>query len=185
MIDDDLILSAALPLCCCSPTLPVPSMRSSYRSARLRAFQTIPPSQHALLSSSLKPITCVNSLSTRTPPRYVRWPWPGCWWSCPPSTSWLHRPSSPWASREAWCMTFSSNAATTTSFCYLMPFTCNSECSTPAVSTFSSTSWGRQGFARNLQNLCVLGFWRTGRQDWRKTVGMWTQWQQERRLYRA
>ena len=52
---------ASLPLCSGSPALPVSSKRPHYRSTRLRAFQTIPRSQHAGFSSSLKPITCVNS----------------------------------------------------------------------------------------------------------------------------
>ena len=130
----------------------------------------------------LSDFTYHHSLSNRTPPRYVRWPWPGCWWSCPPSSSWLHRPSSPWASQHPSCTISSSTAATPTSSCYATLSTWNWVWSTAAASTSSSTSWGRQGFVRNWQDIRVLDFSSTKRQKWIKRVCLWTQWQQDHQL---
>ena len=48
-------------MCRTSPALPVSPKRSPYRSTRLIAFQTKPPSQDPPLYSPFKPITCVKS----------------------------------------------------------------------------------------------------------------------------
>lgn len=122
------------------------------------------------------------SFWNRTPAHYVRWPWPECWWSCPSSSSWPHRPSSPSASPKVSWTISSLTAATPMSLYYLMASTWNSAWSTAAASTSSSTSWGRHGFAKNWQNLRVSGFWNITRQEWRKSAWLWTQWVQKRRL---
>ena len=60
-----------------------------------RAANTLhTPERQIAQSRCLTPkyLLCVKTtylifLSNRTPARYVRWPSPGCWWLCPPSSS--------------------------------------------------------------------------------------------------
>ena len=131
--------------------------------------------------------TLTPVLTLFQPEHYVRWPWPGCWWSCPPSSSWLHRPLSPWASHEAWSMTFSSTVATTTFFlfCFVishhLPAVRNAQLQRCQLVHLRhevvKVSPGKATF--------VCFRFLKDRKAGLKRVGMWTPCQQEGRLCRA